>query len=184
MNIKIPPISLKNKLSSSTSRIICTESERITLGAYKSFKGFFEKLNWYLRAGFIGQNFEYDKATSLLDSLIRKSSPTNRDIVLYRGVRGMPEIQVGHEFTEKGFLSTSLRQDVAERFAMDLITKQPGKLLRIKVPKDTKCLSIEEITNIGINEYERLLPRNSKLKIVSYDEKTKMYDVDYCPPNV
>lgn len=84
-------------------------------------------------------------------------------------------------FIDKGFVSTSTSANVAENFK-----GRNGILLEINVPANSKYLDLYKLTknNDHINsnlkrEKEYLFPRNSKFKVLSFDERTRICKVEY-----
>lgn len=99
-----------------------------------------------------------------LDSALGKAT-INQDIHVYRNFelepfeKAKPEQLIGRSFYDKGFYSTSL-----SKTAMD---DMGGIRATVKVPKGTKGAYIEHVASLSKNEYEVLLPRNTKFKITN-----------------
>lgn len=131
-------------------------------------------INNYLRnrdAFFWNKEF-LNQAVTNLDAEIQKFKTKDNIIVLRR----MPSIYTdknykkGNIITEKGFLSTSL--NLFQRLNYERGDKQRLKnesLLLINIPKNHNGIFIEKVqpTERQREEYEFLLPRNTKLKIIS-----------------
>src|ERR1700744_76671 len=70
-----------------------------------------------------------------LDSLIAKHT-LNHDVHLWRGIEhSPPKLKKKQEFHDKGFVSTSLRPQVAYNFALQHV-------FHIKVPKGTNAVAV------------------------------------------
>jgi hypothetical protein len=124
--------------------------------------------------------FDTKKAIENIDNAINKSPGIPNNTVLHRGFGSEDiydlvknkTISTGSIFQDKGFMSTSLNKITAERFS----NKKYPVLLEILADKNAKgiLLSTETIGSAFRNEAEMLLPRNSKLIIVSSNiEKDK-----------
>lgn len=98
-----------------------------------------------------------DRRIAALDRVMDQSR-TTEGIVAWRGVggdAGLSSLAVGDEFTDRGFVSTSLARSVAEgSFATDT-------LLRIRVGAGTPALSLA-----GLGEQEVLLGHGLRFKVV------------------
>lgn len=83
------------------------------------------------------------------------------DIIVYRGTNGKyyDNLKQNSEFTSNMFYSTSLNEGWARSFAIDVDT-----VLEIKVPKKSSGFYIGN--HSGRNEYELLLNRNTKFKVI------------------
>lgn len=84
-------------------------------------------------------------------------------------------------FIDKGFISTSSSKQVAENFK-----GKKGFLLEINIPPNSKYLDLHKLSkgqkksNMNLQtEKEYLFPRNSKFKVLSFDEKTRVCKVEY-----
>ncbi len=96
---------------------------------------------------------------------IQKASraPILEDITVYRGVGNgaIPhDVKPGHVFEDKGFLSTSVVQDVTKGFGGNSTT------MHIEVPKGTHAALISPHRG---TEYEYLFQRGTRLEIVSVE---------------
>ena len=143
-----------------------TNEQADALRSYKSAGA--TSINRYLRTG-ESSSPEADKETvKHIDAAMEKSS-LGEDMTLYRGVGFLAweegdfpaDPQVGDEFVEKGFVSTSTDKSVAFRFADgadDLIVK-------INAPSDMRGISLDGILENQEPEHEWLLDRNTRYSV-------------------
>lgn len=131
------------------------------------------KINNYLEKNQI----PYDKSlTDIIDNIdiaFKNAPPLKENIVLFRGLN-LPDIYdsrrklniklATYKGMYKGFLSTSLKIYNTEMFQ-----NKTCCTFEINVPKKSKCLFIEFISNVA-TEQEVLIPRNSILAITSFTE--------------
>lgn len=137
----------------------------------------------------------YADITKRLDSLFLTDYSTNDfPIRVYRGltfdifnkdadIQDILRLKNKNEstFIDKGFVSTSTSKDIAERFK-----GKNGILLEINVPANSKYLDLHKLTKGSFHsnnnlkrEKEYLFPRNSKFKVISFDERTCVCKVEY-----
>lgn len=96
------------------------------------------------------------------------NATVNENVTVFRGMRGMSlDLEPGDVMRDEGFMSTSLRRDVAERFA------KKGTLLRINVKAGQRVMNVG-----GKWESELVLPRGSSLRVVNVDRSGKQVIVD------
>lgn len=125
----------------------------------------YEGWNNYVRSGYRGMNGALrgtEPMTSSnadfirgLETYIDQSPTTREDLLLWRGVKGDPGINVGDVFTEPGFLSTSLDPEQARSFAR----LDSGIIFRIRAPQGANAV-------IGmLPEREVLFQRGTRLII-------------------
>ena len=105
-----------------------------------------------------------EKKVGLLGNIIKKSSPLNKELIVYRGAEAMDEswrnLKPDDEliFTSTGMVSTSYDKDIAEDFIDD--KKNPRCcLLTLTLPVGTKCIDVD-ISSYK-DERELLLPHGS-----------------------
>lgn len=86
-------------------------------------------------------------------------------VTTYKGTSSeyYSDYKVGETFEMKEFNSTSISEGVARKFSQE--TKN-GYLLEIKVPSSTKAMYLGKNSS-NANEYELLIARNTKYKILS-----------------
>jgi hypothetical protein len=126
-----------------------SKAEYDAIGSYKGYG--YKQVNASLRAGKPG-----GKVTKALDTALEKGS-LGSDTKLYRSFHFPADRGVGDVFSDKAFMSTSRKRDVAGRFET---TGGKRSLVRINAPKGTKGAHLP-----GQNEEEFLLPRNTRLRI-------------------
>jgi hypothetical protein len=96
------------------------------------------------------------------------NATVNENVTVFRGMRGMSlDVEPGDLMRDDGFMSTSLRRDVAERFS------KKGTLLRINVKAGQRVMNVG-----GKWESELVLPRGSSLRVVNVDRSGKQVIVD------
>jgi hypothetical protein len=107
-----------------------------------------------------------------LTSLTQKHS-LNQPSVLYRIARNETggKYNVGEIVTEKGFLSTSLDPNHADKWVHSPADHEPekGVILKIHAPKGTRGFDVDS-TGRGYNENEFLLPPGTRYQINSKKE--------------
>ena len=113
-----------------------------------------------------------------IDKLIEKAKPLKKDSVVYRAIDGSAAEQFISDLcnnklvTDRGYMSTGTNLTTSEfKYYAE---KENSFILRILLPKGTKGLypSVSEI----------VLPRNSHLKLVSFDKELKIIDCEYILP--
>lgn len=129
------------------------------------------RINKYLDDNCLPYNKELSLIINNIDTAFQDAPLLKEDIILYRGLN-LPDIYdkkrnnnmklAGYKGIYKGFISTSLLIYNTEMFQNKICC-----VLKINVPKNTKCLFIEYISNIP-SEQEVLLQRNSILAISSF----------------
>lgn len=154
----------------------------------------------YTTKGFFGLNAELrddaplsersQKIATGLDSAISKRElPENT--ILYRGATLSKEqadqFQPGARVVDKGFTSTSLSQDFAENWDQGLLGGNHEVVMRIKAPKGTHAMSLEEVTSAGKKpplDNEILLPRGTNFLVtkVTVKENTRYVDLKILDP--
>lgn len=115
----------------------------------------------------------------LIDNAIYKGI-TKHSITLFRGVpddlhEQFLQYQVGDEFSIAGYTSTTLNEHLSQIWGR-FITSDPLSrtvYLKILVPKGARLapLAADQWLQIVANVKEVVLPRNSKFKVVSREEK-------------
>ena len=129
----------------------------------------FVHINKLLANGKIEDNEKLKNISENIDKLMNKFK-LDDDIVVYRGTEKKYYInkQIGSDFTEKVYYSTSYNKEIAKDFANveKDITGNDGILLEIRIPKNTKCVYIGENNKIH-DEGEILLSRNLKYKVIN-----------------
>ena len=125
----------------------------------------------------LGTNWKQSPEASLiqtLDTAIEKYPRLNSETFFFKGdnARHWENWTVGTKRPLAGFFSTSVRKNVAERYATDkLDAGQNPIMVVIKAPVDTKGLYIGNNTAYpNGNEYEFLFPRNTVFNVLEKDE--------------
>lgn len=102
-----------------------------------------------------------------LDSLMSKNSlPDHAE--LWRGVRNPDKVfgpvgdRVGHTFSDKAFLSTTMDRDVADKFGHEY---GPGATVRIVAPKGTPAIPAQAYSNRYQSQREVILGRDSQFYV-------------------
>lgn len=133
----------------------------------------YTEINKYLDNNQLPFDKNLNDIISNIDIAFKNAPPLKEDIILFRGLN-LPEIidkrrnknmpLMGYKGTYKGFLSTSL-----QKFNTEMFKSKTCCTFEINIPKNTKCLFIELISNVP-TEQEVLIQRNSIISIVSFNE--------------
>lgn len=152
-----------------------TAAEKGAVEKYKSHDDAAINKNWgkHLREGGTVGNAPGQHAETMthLDTALA-AGQTNRDVITYRGIHGEAARRVvdgvGGHFTDKGYQSTSVRKTLAEDFATDFGEgKVHATVLAIHIPKGSRGAYVDTLPSTYSSEGEFLLPRNSRLHILS-----------------
>jgi hypothetical protein len=131
-----------------------------------------EIINRHLRHAGPASSFTRRAIANLDAAMERARVP--RDVFGYRGVGnieaflgGDPRSMIGATFTDKGFMSTSLRREVAAHFAFQ--NASPGSssaILRIRVPRGTRGTYYnKKAAGWMARERELLIHRGARVRI-------------------
>jgi hypothetical protein len=123
---------------------------------------------------------EAEPTRKLLDAAIARSELSD-NATLYRGV-AIPTETFKKDYVagnivqgSPGYVSTSARKDVAERFIQDYQKGETPVFMEFRVPQGRSALHLETdevaAAELGGPQHEVLLPRNSKFKIISVQER-------------
>ena len=123
---------------------------------------------------------EIEANIAAIDNLIQNSYAT-RDLITYRGLPPMGaqvfldnNLAVGQVIQAKGYLSTSLKEDVSIYFANDVGTTQPVRL-KVLIPRGMKALDVDATLarNLSNSKYNELLslPRERLDAITDMNEE-------------
>lgn len=139
-----------------------------------------DSLLWYIGDGYLDLNRhlrglpsdinEYGLLhVAKLDSVMSKTK-TNKDLTLTRltDMSSIPKgLKAGDVITEKGFLSTSRQNQFGSSF--DLVAENVANpvWLTIKVPKGSPAVDIGKLGITWRDEHEVLLPRDTKMRVLS-----------------
>lgn len=152
--------------------------------AYKQHE--YIPLNRYLRAGYEGykQSIGPWPASSeksiqgevaALDRVFSAARPTEKPMVVYRGMRGFLPARVtpGTVLKDKAYMSTTTSKQVARDFAETGADHAP-RIVEITVPAGERAVSFEQyMGNLGHpetdEEHEVLLPRGRQLRVTGLE---------------
>jgi hypothetical protein len=99
-----------------------------------------------------------------MDTVIEQAPTLPRDMAVYRGGQGMPDLKVGSVFTDLGFGSTSVdRQMVEESF----IGGSNTSLFRIRLPEGSRPGAYVEGITATPGQYEMLLKRGTSYRVAA-----------------
>jgi hypothetical protein len=132
------------------------QEERAALVRYQEVS--FGDINMSLR-GQASSAGNYQADIAQLDSAMGKAQIPHNAIV-YRGLKGMPNLQVGDSIMDSGFVSTTCSRDAAENY---LHQRAGDTLFEVKVKRGQSGLYMDAVSSK--EEYELLLPRGSQFRI-------------------
>ncbi len=137
-------------------------------------------MNHWLREG-IGDEAAVKDQIAQLDELLRGRRLTGRREI-YRGASlatvqklAGQALRPGDVLLDPGFMSTATRQVVAKRFQDD---HADGIMLRILALPGTPALDISQTSVQGTSEFEILFARGARLKVVSFDRRTRVLTLE------
>ena len=142
---------------------------------YTNGSGWYSTINSGLRGSYELTKYEkpkFDKYVASLDRLMSAAPKTETPIVTYRGVKQgeftdlLRTLDIGDEFTDAGFVSTSMNRETANRFA-----RETGTVLEIVTPAGSSgmmpiAFRTEMSERFTTGEVEWLLPRKSRFRVV------------------
>ena len=154
-------------------KLTTVEQEVLKDYGTESFRQFNETLRGNL------DNEVARKKIAILDRIIENAKPLKKEKIVYRAIdeklanKYITDLCAGNIVEDKAFLSTGGILDYHSEFKY-YASKENSFILRIHLPKGTKgaCLAIPEF----------ILPRDSKLKLINFDKKLKIADVEYILP--
>lgn len=133
----------------------------------------FKSINWGLR-GIRQHTPETTAHLAELDRVMSRASLPEA-LTVHRGIggNGLKEIlkhglKKGSIIPDSGFLSTTKNSGVGKTFQ----NSSDNIMLEIRLPKGAKAVDLGKLSD-NPGEQEVLLDRNSKLKVVSFNSKTK-----------
>lgn len=145
----------------------------------------YRDINSYLRnfpkTGYDWDSISPEQAAPMvknIDSIYSKLSPIPADIILFRGVdlkyRKNKSFDVGEEFVEKGYASTSTSYKVADYFANHINDNETtsslkGILVLYSNKKNLKGILVDQ------GEDEVLLSHGEKIRIMEVDKSQKYH---------
>ena len=114
-------------------------------------------------------------SSPLGDTAIEKFT-LDRSILVYKGTDAefYKNLRVGDIFKNPIYFSTSLNQNIAEKFAG--LNSQPF-LIELRVPKGAKGLYIGDNTEYINNQMEYLIKRSSKYLVIYKDSQKMILEV-------
>lgn len=138
-------------------------------------RGYYKEINRYMRNNDSVSGDFSDEVSGIRSAMDKFKLPDN--IITYRGTykQYYDKLNIGDEFIDKAFNSTSLNKKIANHFAVTN-NNEGGYLLEIRVPKDTNCLYIGEKSGF-INERELLLDGGLTYKVISKSEKGMVLEI-------
>lgn len=141
---------------------------------------YYMDVNYYLRNGSFPEGADENyksfvkKTINGTDKAIEQYN-LKENLTTYKGTS--PEYysnyKIGETFEMKEFNSTSVSEDVAKKFSKE--TKNEY-LLEIKVPSSTKAMYLGKNSS-NANEYELLIARNTKYKVLSKNNTGMVLEV-------
>lgn len=139
----------------------------------------YRSINHPLRNG-VDPKPEVKARIERLDAAVAKGT-LDADTTLYRGVNkfGADKILAGGTkkgtvITDAGFMSTTRNPTVAKSFQT---AAKDNILIRVSAKKGAVALDVDKITSTA-GEAEFLFSRNSRLKVVKWDRKNRILDVE------
>lgn len=127
-----------------------------------------------------------------LTAIFDRADPIPQGAEVYRGLKVDPGWEVGDELDDPGYVSTTLRREVAEKFLGSAYAKRQGKpdlgtIMKIRVPAGAKLL--DEYKNSGdfgetqAHEQAFLLPTGTHYKVVAVttEDGRKVFTVEVDP---
>lgn len=138
-----------------------TEQEQEALQNYAVSSHY--DLNSYFRDGGGKGEPDLDQIARRIESAFAKAAPLPADIFVYRALytQHAKKFKPGGVYSDKAFVSTSL----LAKHAAGVYDGDPVTVLKLRVPKGTKALYLDDGMTGKERELEVLLPRNIKLKI-------------------
>jgi SPP1 gp7 family putative phage head morphogenesis protein len=149
----------------------------------------FRAVNGYQEAGHRAINLALRKEQVMEPALaeniaeirraIAQAVPLKEDTILYRGIKkDFDKFTVGQIFSDKGFLSTTVRSDLAAEWA-DRKNVSKGFIFKIYAPKGTRGLIPNFVTASKAydSEYEFLLDIGTKFEVISVDPVQRIVEV-------
>jgi hypothetical protein len=163
---------------------IFSEEEEAAIQAYTGSG--FESINQYLYNGH-AEGTDYYMGKQIEDGVAKLDAAFEEALspIQYSTYTGLSDrykaesFEIGKEYVFKGYVSSSLDHGVATTFAGGAESKMPkpkaktgatpgggGVMLELEVPKGGKAIYLANTSDTE-NEYETLLPRGSRIKVVS-----------------
>lgn len=163
-----------------------TEDEVMDLDTYTSKSdSFYGEINGYLR--FHPAPYEWygtgpDDARGIverLDNVFRRAPAIPGDLILFRGLglgwHGGKPLAPGEEFTDKGYVSTSVSYSVARYFALEMGDEEKPERRAVFVLYLTR--PVERGILVDQGEDEVMLPRGRKFRVMARKDGALRYDL-------
>ena len=159
------------------------EHHKAALRAYTAAG--YREINGHLRGGKAISETAREHLKQLDDVLGNASTPEARTV--YRGLGSLAVRQLlgpaltakkGQIITDAGFPSTSAVENIARQF----VQINPGKniLMSIKMPAGSRALDVSQYSD-NSSERETLIARNARYKVVKFDPKRRLLEVELMP---
>lgn len=163
-----------------------TEEEVMDLDTYTSkYDSFYDEINGYLRFHpapyeWYGTGPEDARAiVARLDNVFRRAPAIPGDLILFRGLglgwHGGKPLAQGEEFTDKGYVSTSVSYGVARYFALEMGDEEKPERRAVFVLYLTKPEERGILVDQG--EDEVMLPRGRKFRVMARKDGALKYDL-------
>lgn len=123
---------------------------------------------------------EEAEAARTLNDLIDIQEPLSEPVTTMRGGNAMPPMDVGDTFTDRGFVSSTEDEAIANLFAMAPMMRGEGmgETLNITMPAGTRVLEVYKVYPHG-NESEYILPPGTTFRVTGVTDNG--YDVEVVP---
>lgn len=139
-------------------------------------------VNTFLRKG-KGTKFspaeELKEKAKILNDLIQIQEPLDEPRTVYRGGSKLPPMEVGDEFTDRGFSSTSEDESTADVFAMAPIMRgepEKGDVLEITIPAGARALEVYSVYPHGAED-EVILPPGTTYRVTGVTDNGYQVEV-------
>lgn len=108
---------------------------------------------------------EYRTAMDTFKQMFQKVTPTDKDMMVYRGMRtGTQPIRVGGSFVDNAPMSTTTSAMISDGFLGD---PAQSAYLRLLLPKGSKAVTADEVSGFGgMGEAEVLIAPGSRVRII------------------
>lgn len=137
-------------------------------------------MNWQLR-GYGPDNPTVTERIKGLDAAL-SGWTLGQPATVYRGIGSLGAkklasagLKKGTIIEDPGFMSTSRSPAIARSFAQQ---SRENMVLEIKAGKSAKALDVRDYSDAGGSEQEVLFARNSRLKVLSFDKKSRTLVVE------
>lgn len=144
-------------------------------------RNFYKNVNNALRSGSLDKILKEDRLICKIEGIINKlfiSSAVSSSILVYRGHSYLPHgaDQVGYEFVDKAYVSTSIYAKTANQFTKD----QETRVIDVIdfSPEKVKGFWMHPFSDVP-DEFEILLERNLRFKVVAVEKKESFFSKPY-----